>query len=70
MDGDGHGDIRLGGTGGGRSRCINIGESNGEPLVYKINRGSYMSAQVLLNLLNELGKREKWEFNKFNNTRA
>ena len=32
-EGDGHGDIRLGGTGGGRSRCINIGESNGEPLV-------------------------------------
>ena len=27
-----------------------------------INRGSYMSAHVLLNLLNE--------FNKFNNTRA
>ena len=45
-------------------------------------RGSYMSAHVLLNLLNELGKREKMrglpsilslfrnEFNKFNNTRA
>ena len=45
-------------------------------------RGSYMSAHVLLNLLNELGKRDKmWglpsilsffrnEFNKFNNTRA
>ena len=25
----------------------------------KINRGSYMSAHVLLNLLNELGKRDK-----------
>ena len=47
-----------------------------------IYRGSYMSAHVLLNLLNELGKRYKkrglssivslfWnEFNKFNNTGA
>ena len=45
-------------------------------------RGSYTSAHVLLNLLNELGKRDKmWslpgilslfptKFNKFNNTRA
>ena len=45
-------------------------------------RGSYMSAHALLNLLNELGKRDKMrglpsilslfrnEFNKFNNTRA
>ena len=45
-------------------------------------RGSYMSAHVLLNLLYELGKRDKMrglpsilslfsnEFNKFNNTRA
>ena len=45
----------------------------------KIHRGSYMSAHVLLNLLNELGKRDKMrgllsilslfrnEFNKFNN---
>ena len=45
-------------------------------------RGSYMSAHVLLNLLNELGKRDKMrglpsilslfrnEFNTFNNTRA
>ena len=45
-------------------------------------RGSYMSAHVLLNLLNELGKRDQMrglpsilslfrnEFNKFNNTRA
>ena len=45
-------------------------------------RGSYKSAHVLLNLLNELGKRDKMrvlpsilslsrnEFNKFNNTRA
>ena len=48
----------------------------------QIHRGSYMSAYVLLNLLNELGKRDKMrglpsilslfrnEFNKFNNTRA
>ena len=45
-------------------------------------RGSYMSTHVLLNLLNELRKRDKMrglpsilslfrnEFNKFNNTRA
>ena len=49
---------------------------------YGIYRGSYMSAHVLLNLLNELWKRDKMrglqsilclfrnEFNKFNNTRA
>ena len=47
-----------------------------------IYRGSYMSAHVLLNLLNKLGKRDKMrglpsilslfrnEFNKFNKTRA
>ena len=47
-----------------------------------VNRGSYMSARVLLTLLNKLGKRDKMrglpsilslfrnEFNKFNNTRA
>ena len=47
-----------------------------------INRGSYLSAHVLLNLFNELGKRDKMrglprilslfrnEFNKFNNTGA
>ena len=28
-------------------------------LGYTIHRGSYMSAHVLLNLLNELGKRDK-----------
>ena len=51
-------------------------------LLNAINRGSYMSAHVLLNLLNELGRRDKMrglpsilsffrnEFNKFNNTRA
>ena len=50
--------------------------------VTSLNRGSDMSAHVLLNLLNELGKRDKMrglpsvlslfrnEFNKFNNTRA
>ena len=49
---------------------------------YRFHRGSYMSAHVLLNLLNELRKRDKMrglpsilflfrnEFNKFNNTRA
>ena len=47
-----------------------------------LHRGSYMSAHVLLNLLNKLGKRDKMqglpsilslfrkEFNKFNNIRA
>ena len=47
-----------------------------------LNRGSYMSAHVLLNLLNELGKRDKMrglpsilslfrnEFNNFNKTRT
>ena len=47
-----------------------------------LNRGSYMSAHVLLNLLNKSRKRDKMqglpsilslfrnEFNKFNNTRA
>ena len=34
-----------------------------------MNRGSYMSAHVLLNLLNKLGKSRN-EYNKFNNTRA
>ena len=50
--------------------------------IHEIYTGSYMSAHVLLNLLNELGKRDKMrglpsilslfrnEFNKFNNTRA
>ena len=48
----------------------------------RINRGSYMSANVLLILLNKLGKRDKMrgltnilslfrnKFNKFNNIRA
>ena len=50
--------------------------------IYVLNIGSNMSAHLLLNLLNELGKRDKMrglpsilflfrnEFNKFNNTRA
>ena len=50
--------------------------------LYQIHRGSYMSAHVLLNLLNKLGKRDKMrglpsilllfgnQFNKFNNTGA
>ena len=53
-----------------------------KPQSHALYRGSYMSAHVLLNLLNELGKRDKMlgllsflslfhnEFNKFNNTRA
>ena len=56
-------------------------KKNETQVSYK-HRGSYMSAHVLLNLLNELGKRDKMrgllsilslfrnEFNKFNNTRA
>ena len=52
------------------------------PVGLEVHRGSYMSVHVLLNLLNELGKRYKMrglpsilslfrnEFNKFNNTRA
>ena len=50
--------------------------------IYSMYRGSYMSAHVLLNLFNELSKRDKMrdlssilslfrnEFNKFNNTGA
>ena len=56
--------------------------SNHMPARKQSNRGSYRSAHVLLNLLNELGKRDKMrdlpsilslfsnEFNKINNTRA
>ena len=45
--------------------------------MYSINRGSYISAHVLLNLLNELGKRDKMRglpsilslyHNEFNNS--
>ena len=51
-------------------------------LIYKLNRGSNMCVHVLLNLLNELRKRDKMrclssifflfcnQFNKFNNTGA
>ena len=57
--------------------CYNIADSRD-----LINKGSYMSAHVLLNLLNELGKRDKMrglssilslfrkEFTKFIKTRA
>ena len=56
--------------------------SRSSSFVHGIYTGSYMSAHVLLNLLNELGKRDKMgglpsilslfrnEFDKFNNTRA
>ena len=57
-------------------------ENNPKAAGKQLNRGSYMSAHVLLNLLNELGKIDKMrglpsilsifrnEFYKFNNTRA
>ena len=32
---------------------------NKDPIHYIIHRGSYMYAHVLLNLLNELGKKDK-----------
>ena len=60
---------------------VNLGLNVGD-WTFAIYRGSYMSAHVLLNLLNKLGKRDKMrglpsilslfrnEFNKFNNTRA
>ena len=63
--------------------CARVGRMGiwcGSNLDMLSNRGSYMSAHVLLNLLNELGKRDKMrglpsilslfhnEFNKFNNT--
>ena len=59
-----------------------MGDTLGFLTFLSINRGSYMSAHVLFNLLNELGKRGKMrglqsilslfrnEFNKFNDTRA
>ena len=59
-----------------------VGCSTHSLATYAINSASYMSALVLLNLLNELGKRDKMrglpsilslfcnKFNKFNNTRA
>ena len=63
-------------------RVYSIGSNGGKNNILPIYRGSYLSAHVLLNLLNELGKRDKMrglpsilslfrnEFNKFNNTRA
>ena len=56
--------------------------SNTEYTGHFLHRGSYINAHVLLNLSNELGKRDKMlglpcilslfcnEFNKFNKTRA
>ena len=61
---------------------MNAGQIHTYLMKLKLNRGSYMSALVLLILLNELGKRDKMrglpsilsifrnEFNKFNKTRA
>ena len=61
---------------------VNVSLTDARKCSYQEHWGSYMSAHVLLNLLNELGKRDKmrglpsiWslfrnEFNKFNNTRA
>ena len=58
------------------------GEKHFFYILLPIYRGSYISAHVLLNLLNELPKRDKMqglpsilsffrnEFNEFNNTRA
>ena len=65
-----------------KGRCVTGTFNRDKVLKYLKHRGSYMSAHVLLNLLNELGKRDKMrglpsilslfgnEFNKFNNTRA
>ena len=62
-----------------KSRLIFVQKQNWKTTVY---RGSYMSAHVLLNLLNKLGKRDKMrglqsilslfrnKFNKFIKTRA
>ena len=73
----------------GQSTGLNIGKvakhSHGNIPAQKndeIHRGSYMSAHVLLNLLNEFGKRDKMrglpsilslfrnKFNRFNNAGA
>ena len=69
-------------------RNCSMGQLNAKYIIspkvnlFGLHRGSYMSVHVLLNLLNELGKRDKMrglpsilslfrnEFNKFNNTRA
>ena len=67
---------------GDREKCKEIIAIRYLTFYSLLNRGSYMSAHVLLNLLNELGKRDKMrglprilypfrnEFNKFNNTGA
>ena len=59
-----------------------VSEYHQEMPHHTLHRGSYMSAHVLLNLLDELGKRDKMrglpsilflfrnEFNKFHITRA
>ena len=64
------------------SRQHSIGNEHDLYFPFFLHRGSNMSAHVLLNLLNELGKRDKMrglpsilslfrnKFNKFNNTRA
>ena len=64
------------------STCVLEAEPGKLDIKRREHRGFYMSAHVLLNLLNELGKRDKMrglpsilslfrnEFNKFDNTRA
>ena len=66
----------------GVQKCHIIETYAPENRLYIVYRGSYISAHILLNLLSELGKRDKMrglssilslfrnEFNKFNNTRA
>ena len=66
----------------GRTRLHGASNKHKSKIDQIIHRGSYMSAHVLLNLLNKLEKRDKMrglssilslfrnEFNKFNNTRA
>ena len=63
-------------------RSIPIQDIGSSVVSSEIYRGSYISAHVLLDLLHELGKRDKMrglpsilslfrnEFNQFNNTRA
>ena len=45
------------------STCVIIGTTLTQTIIFvpkvRLNRGSYMSAQALLNLLNKLGKRDK-----------
>ena len=55
-------------------RYVNVVFPGHIHLLFAINIGSYMSVHVLLNLLNELWKRGKYEacnkFDKVNNTRV